>query len=70
MQQAEGLSSLRILPRRGYPWWGGNGVVAGGTRRARRRPMNIQCRRLPEKHLPINYSPAAPALLSTVQKCV
>lgn len=55
MQQAEGLSSLRILPRRGYPWWGGNGVVAGGTRRARRRPMNIQCRRLPEKHLPINY---------------
>lgn len=30
-------------------------MVADGTRRARRRPMNIQCRRLPKEHLPINY---------------
>lgn len=55
VQQAGGLWSFRILPRRGYPRRGRNGVVADGGRRARRRPMNIQCRRLPEEHLPINY---------------
>lgn len=30
-------------------------MVGDGARRARRRPMNIQYRRLPEEHLPINY---------------
>lgn len=29
--------------------------MADGAHRARRRPMNIQRRRLPEEHLPINY---------------
>lgn len=55
VQQAGNLG-LTEPPQAGGPAGGQEmGRWPVGPRSARRRPMNIQCRRLPEEHLPINY---------------